>query len=280
MKHFCHISPDKEDLRVECKYRNEGTEHDWARKRDGYRHYDRAPFLKPETIQQGFYSEVLKGLSTACSSARKLWRLASSMRFQDGRILGFIHDLAHYTSMVLNQARNGARNTIEVLSYDRNKLQHKVKRAEPTVEERRSEHRSDMLGIMAQLMDLAQATHKVTKTMARYMEKIKGWLVSRDWSFARYHMRQTGENLTRLQYNLKPSYLEGEMGNVLDLLWIRTTMTCPSQQNRASYRQNVRTSYRRLSKKRTHREHRQGQQKPSPKICKKTPAFLPGMENV
>ena len=69
---FGHIGPDKEDLRVECKCRNEGTEHNWVRERDGYRKYDRPPFLKPEATQQEFYSEGLKGLAIAIISARKL----------------------------------------------------------------------------------------------------------------------------------------------------------------------------------------------------------------
>ena len=73
MIYFGHIGPDKEDLCVECKYRNKCMEHNWIRERDRYRKYDRPPFLKPETTQQEFYSEGLKGLAIAIILARKLW---------------------------------------------------------------------------------------------------------------------------------------------------------------------------------------------------------------
>ena len=61
------------------------------------------------------------------------------------------------------------RDTIKTLSYGMSKLQHKVERVEPSAEERRSEPCSDMIGIMAQLTDLAQATHELTNTMAQYV---------------------------------------------------------------------------------------------------------------
>ena len=79
-----------------------------------------------------------------------------------------------------NQAKNDVQDTIETLSYDKNKLQHKVERAEPSAEERRSAPHSDVTGVMAQLTDLVQATHKLTKPMAQYMEKSKEWLTSRN----------------------------------------------------------------------------------------------------
>ena len=95
MKYVCHIGPDKEDWRVECQSGKDSLEHDWAKKRDRYRKYDRPPFLKPETTQQEFYSEALKGLLIACGSARKLWLLAGDIRFQDGRSPGFIYNPTH-----------------------------------------------------------------------------------------------------------------------------------------------------------------------------------------
>ena len=120
MTDFGHIGPDKEDLRDEYKCRHGGTEHHWVRVRDHYRNYDRPPFLKPETTQLEFYSEGLKGPAIAISSARKLWYLAVSIRFQDGVIPGFILDPADYVLMAFNQARDAVRGTIEVFSYGRN----------------------------------------------------------------------------------------------------------------------------------------------------------------
>ena len=117
--------------------------------------------------------------------------------------------------------KNGVPGTIEILSYDRNKIQQKVEQAEPSAEERRSERRSGMTGIMVQLTDLAQAKHELTKIMTQYMEKSKEWLISRNWSFANYHMKQTRDDLTRLQNNLKPSYPEEELVYFPDLLWIQ-----------------------------------------------------------
>ena len=42
---------------------------------DSYRKYDHLPFLEPETTQQEFYSEGLKGLVMAIISAKKMWYL-------------------------------------------------------------------------------------------------------------------------------------------------------------------------------------------------------------
>ena len=75
--------------------------------------------------------------------------------------------------MTLNRARNAVRGTIEVLSYNRNKIQYNMEPAKPSAEERRSGPRSDMIEMRAQLTDLAYATHGQTKTVAQYMEKTK-----------------------------------------------------------------------------------------------------------
>ena len=107
------------------------------------------------------------------------------------------------------------------------KLQHKVERAEPSVEERRSKSRSDMTGLMAQLVDLAQTTHEQTKKMPEYMKKSKEWLISRNWSFASYHMEQAVDNLTYLQDNLELSHSEGGLVKFLDLLWLQNNYELP-----------------------------------------------------
>ena len=44
--------------------------------------------------------------------------------------------------------------------------------------------------------------------------------MSKDWNSVRGNIKQARENLTRLQHNLKPSYLEGELVNFSDLSWI------------------------------------------------------------
>ena len=188
--------------------------------RDNYRNYDRAPFLKPKTTQEYFYSEGLKGLTIAIDSAKKLWYLAADIRFQDGVIPGFIADPAHYTFDALNKARHAVRETIEVLSYNMNKLQYKVKRTKQSAEERRSKPRSDMVGIRERLTNLAHATPEQTKIVEQYMEKNKEGLVSDDWKSVRGNIDQERENLTRLQHNLTPiDYLEGELVHFLELLW-------------------------------------------------------------
>ena len=107
--------------------------------RDNYRNYDWVPFLKPETTQQEFYLEGLKRLTLAINSARKLWYLAADTRSQDGAIPGFIADLAQYAPVALNQARYAVRETIEILSYVKNKLQYKVERAKQSAKKRRSD---------------------------------------------------------------------------------------------------------------------------------------------
>ena len=53
------------------------------------------------------------------------------------------------------------------------------------------------------------------------MEKNKEWLVSNDWKSVRGNIKQTRENLTQLQHNLKSSYLKGELVNFSNLLWIQ-----------------------------------------------------------
>ena len=95
---------------------------------EGQLNYDRAPFLKPKTAQQEFYSEASKGLTIAIDSARKLWYLAADIRFQDGVIPGFIADPTQYALEALNKARYTVRDTVKVLGYNKNKLQYKVER--------------------------------------------------------------------------------------------------------------------------------------------------------
>ena len=84
--------------------------------RDNYRNYDRAPFLKPKTTQEYFYSEGLKGLTIAIDSAKKLWYLAADIKFDYKVIPGFIANRAHYVLEALNRARYAVRETIEVLN--------------------------------------------------------------------------------------------------------------------------------------------------------------------
>ena len=123
-----HIGPDKEDRCVECEFRLGRTAHYWIKVRDNYRNYDQAPFLKPKTTQQEFYSEVLKGPTIAIASARNLWYLAVDMKFQDGVIP---------SSPRLRQK----------------KLEYKVEQKNQSAEERRSEPRSDMVGIHKRATD-------------------------------------------------------------------------------------------------------------------------------
>ena len=74
---FGPIGPDKEDLRVEVKYRHKGIEHNWVKSQDNYRNYDCPPLLlKPKTTQQEFYSEGLRGLAILFQSRScDIWRL-------------------------------------------------------------------------------------------------------------------------------------------------------------------------------------------------------------
>ena len=123
---FGHIGQDKEDCRVECKYILGCTEHHWIKVRDNCRIYGQALFLKPKTSQQEFYSKGLKGTTIAIESANKLWYLAADIRFQDGVIPGFIVSSARYALEALNKARYAVWETIEVLNYNKNKLQYKV----------------------------------------------------------------------------------------------------------------------------------------------------------
>ena len=51
-----HIGPDKEDRRMECKFRIDHKENHWTEVRDKHRNYGRAPFFKPRTAQREFYS--------------------------------------------------------------------------------------------------------------------------------------------------------------------------------------------------------------------------------
>ena len=96
--------------------------------RDNYRSYNRAPFFRPKTTQQEFYSKALEGLTAAIGSARKLWHLAVDIMFDYGAIPGFIADPVNYALESLNKARYAVHKTIEVLNYNKDKLQYKVER--------------------------------------------------------------------------------------------------------------------------------------------------------
>ena len=65
------------------------------------------------------------------------------------------------------------------------------------------------------------------------MKKSKDWLIPRNWSFANYHMKQAVHDLACLQGNLKPSYPEGELAKLLDLIWLQNDYELP-----ITYRQN------------------------------------------
>ena len=52
---FGHIGPDKEDRRVERRFRIDHKENHSLKVRDKHRKYDRAPFLEPRTTQEEFY---------------------------------------------------------------------------------------------------------------------------------------------------------------------------------------------------------------------------------
>ena len=126
-----------------------------------------------------FYSKALKGLKVAIGSARKLLRLTADIRFEDGAISGFIVDPANYALEALDKTRYAVRETIEVLSYNKDKLHYKkVEQKTQSAEERRPEPRSDMVGIREQLRSLAHARHDKTKTVEQYMEENKEWLVA------------------------------------------------------------------------------------------------------
>ena len=66
-----HIGPDKEDRRVERRFRIDHKENHWLKVRDKHRNYGRAPFSKPKMTQKEFYSKTLKGLTAAIGSVRK-----------------------------------------------------------------------------------------------------------------------------------------------------------------------------------------------------------------
>ena len=125
-----------------------------------------------------FYSKALKRVTVAIGSARKLWHLTADIRLEDGAISGFIVDPANYALEALDKTRYAVQETIEVLNYNKDKLHYKVEWKTQSAEERRSEPRSDMVGIREQLRSLAQSRHDQTKNVEQYMEESKEWLVA------------------------------------------------------------------------------------------------------
>ena len=128
MMDFGYIGPDKEDCRVECKFRIEHDKNRWIKVRDKNKNYDRAPFFEPETTQEGFYSKTLEGLTAEIGSARKLQILGVGVRFDDGVFPGFIIDPADYALASLTKARHAVHGTIEALNYNKDRLEYKVER--------------------------------------------------------------------------------------------------------------------------------------------------------
>ena len=102
-KDFGHIGPDKEDLRFECHYGEDGMDYNVIRKRRNSGNMTPPPFFLPETTQQGFYSKTLAGLLTVKHKAATLWNDVKDLRFWDGRIPGFITDPARGVGAAIRQ---------------------------------------------------------------------------------------------------------------------------------------------------------------------------------
>ena len=156
---FGHIGPDKEDRCVECKFRIDHKENHCIKVRDKHRNYGRAPFFKPRTTHEEFYSKTLEGLTAAIGSARKLRNLAVDARFDDGVIPVFIVDPVNYALESLNKARHAVHDTIEVLNYNKDRLKYNVERKKQSEEEHRTKPRPDMAGIRDRLRILARSLH-------------------------------------------------------------------------------------------------------------------------
>ena len=69
------------------------------------------PFL-PETAQKEFYSETLTRLCAAKCQIKILRKNAKNLRFQDGRIPGFIEDPTKEADTVVRQVTSSVYNTI------------------------------------------------------------------------------------------------------------------------------------------------------------------------
>ena len=203
---FGHIGPDKEDPRVERRFRINHNENYWLKVRDKHRNYGRAPFFKPRTTQEEFYSKTLEGLTAAIGSARKLRNLDVGVRFDDGVIPCFIIDPVNYALASLNKAWQAVNDTIEVLDYDKDKLKYKVERKNQIEEERRTKPRQDMAGTRDRLRSLARSTHEQTKNVGQYMERSKEWLVADDWKFAKGTIEDARRNIACLQQDPIPFF--------------------------------------------------------------------------
>ena len=95
--------------------------------------------------------------------------------------------------------------------------------------------------------------------MAQYMEKSKEWLISRNWSFVNYHMKEVVDDLTDLQDSLKPSYHKEELVKFLDLVLLQNNYELPiTRINRLidGMSESEEVIHRRLRRKRTHRRHK------------------------
>ena len=134
------------------------SKYDFVGNREKFREYERLPFFLPETTQQDFYSEAFTELLVPKHQATTLWNNVKDLRFQDGRIPGFMTDPVRGVCAATRQAITGVRNTIDKLKYDMDDLDIRNVVMEPHTVGQLFEPKPDTAKTTTQLSHLAHMT--------------------------------------------------------------------------------------------------------------------------
>ena len=143
------------------------------------------PFL-PETAQKEFYSETLTRLCAAKCQIKILRKNAKNLRFQDGRIPGFIEDPTKEADTVVRQVTSSVYNTI---------------RRDQGSSRRQANSRAQVRhGPDYHTADSVSSHDKIpSRQNEKYMRENKEWLTAYDWKKVRpqagFHNQNPAEDV-------------------------------------------------------------------------------------
>ena len=112
-----HIVPDKEDLRFESNYGEDGADYNLVMKREEFRNYERPSSSCLRLHSKKFTQRHWQDYYTQNTKPRPCGKNAKDLRFWDGRIPGFITDPIKEVGAAARQATAKVYNTIDKLKY-------------------------------------------------------------------------------------------------------------------------------------------------------------------
>ena len=177
--------------------------------------------------QEEFYSESLTRLLIAKHQSKNLWRLVHNLRFHNGRIPGFMTGPVATVHVAIKQAIACFHDTLRTLNYNTSNLHRSDRLTEPQAGPTQSEPRSDMAGMISQLLCQEQVTRDQINKAAWFMASSREWVVARGWGRVDCKMEESVETLMGFRDKVKPIYPEGELTRTVDVFWRQSSYDPP-----------------------------------------------------